>query len=134
MVLGFGAKKTPAYVTHILTTKQHCCCCPKLPMCSNEEEDLLRPKPSGGYSSTLLWNVHRQQGNTTVVGDAQIICSYGPRANKYEHFPIYRCETAKKTRRLKKRLSRDVLDRTGKPRDCKQISQPMKRYFCLSGG
>ena len=97
-VLGFGAKKTPAYVTHILTTKQHSCCCQKLPMSSHEEEDLLRPNPSGGYSTTLLWNVHRQQGDTTVVGDAQIICSYGPRTNKYEHFPMtYPARRRKKT-------------------------------------
>ena len=62
---------------------------------------MLRSKKSGGYSSTLLWHVHRQQGDTTVVGDAQIVCSYGPRANKYERFPM-RGTTEKKPKAVKK--------------------------------
>ena len=53
-------------------------------------------------------------GNRGYPGDAQIVCSYSTRANKYEHFPIYRRETTKKTTKPRPAYA---LDRTGKPRD-----------------
>ena len=64
-----------------------------------------------------------------MVGDAQIICSYGPRANKYEHFPMRGTkEKNPRRRRLikKKRLSRDRLmhstGRVGKAPELEEVS------------
>ena len=41
-------------------------------------------------------------GNRGYPGDAQIVCSYGPRANKYEHFPYIPLRDDEKNTAVKK--------------------------------
>ena len=99
-VLGFGAKKTPAYVTHILTTKQHSCCCSKLPMSSHKEDGL----PSGGYSSTQQ-GIPRRRTNCLLVWSAR----QQVRTLSYER------DDEKKTKAVKKRRSRDGMHACTRP-------------------